>query len=195
MAMKAIFSQVLTQVTLIGAIFGSLATNASARLGESREQLIERYGEPKSEGKVELPASDSAVLFLVDNVEIHVEFKSNKAWLVSYRTHKLTSEMEAQFRDANDGEGGVGDWDEPVEHLLRTYWQTSDREVTGVTFLAGNSKFFRFCTSACKLALFDARVENIDNANAGVTPASNADAETGTDEGDTEEKADDENPF
>ena len=152
---------------MTGAFVGGLATNAQARLGETKAQLVERYGEPLREVKAELPASDAAALFFKDRVEVRVEFKNEKAWLVAYRTHRLTSELEAQFLDANDGESGVADWHEPTEHLGRTYWKTKDGQFSGVRYLAGNTQIFRFCTDACLIHLIESREAKIDGVIAG----------------------------
>lgn len=193
--MKTLFSQLFALVALTGGFVGGLTTDAQARLGETREQLVERYGEPLREEKVSLAASDSAELFFKDNVEVLVEFKDERAWLVAYRTHRLTSEMEAQFRDANDGEDGMADWREPTEHLMRTYWRTSDGSVTGVTYIAGNSKIFRFCTDACLLKLVEARKEMVDNASEVTLAAANEDEPAGDSEEEAQEEPKDENPF
>ena len=168
--MKISLFQLCALAVLASALVGGLTPSAQARLGETKAQLIERYGEPLREVKSELPASDDAALFFAKQVEVWVEFKNDKAWLVVYRMHRLTSELEAQFRDANDGiEGDVGDWHEPVEHLGRTYWKTTDGKVTGVRYLIGNSQVFRFCNSACLIELIDAREAKIDGVIAGVT--------------------------
>ncbi|MCB1099497.1 MAG: hypothetical protein KDN22_28255 [Verrucomicrobiae bacterium] len=187
--MKTFFSPLLTLLTLCGAFVGCLATNAQARLGESQAQLVERYGEPLKDEKAELPASDSAALFFKDNVEIHVEFKNGKAWMVTYRTHALTSELEASFRDANDGEEGIGEWREPVEHLQRNYWRTEDGKVTAVSYIAGSLKIYKFCTEECVAALVDFRREKVNAMVAGDTGAEAASP------GETGESDKKDNPF
>ena len=145
--------------------------------------------------KAILPGSSGAVMFLKDQVEIHVEFKSDKAWMVTYRTHALTSELEASLRDANDGEEGIGEWSDPVEHLGRNYWRTEDGKVTAVSYIAGSLKIFKFCTDDCVAALVDLRKEQIDSAVAGA-PAGNSGAEASSPaEGEAEKPAKDENPF
>ena len=63
-------------------------------------------------------------MFLKDHVEIHVEFKSDKAWMVTYRTHTLKSELEVTLRDANDGEEGNGvDFDSVQKQLAPQCFQ------------------------------------------------------------------------
>jgi hypothetical protein len=193
--MKTFFSQLLALVALSGACVGSLATNAHARLGESKAQLVERYGEPVKDEKAILPGSSGAVMFLKDHVEIHVEFRSDKAWMVTYRTHALTSELEASLRDANDGEEGIGEWNDPVEHLGRNYWRTEDGKVTAVSYIAGSLKIYKFCTDDCVAALVDLRRKQIDSAVAG-DPAGDSGAEADSPaEGEAEKSAKDENPF
>lgn len=182
----------LTAILAIG-----LAIPAVARLGETREQLIERYGEPLREAKPELPASDSAAVFSKDMVDVHVELKDGKAWMVIYSTRKpMTPELQVQFRDANDGVDGLGEWKEPVEHLGRTYWTTDERDQYGVFYSLGNLHISRFCTAKCLAASIEARRLQIDKAitgdldtEAGVeSPALEVEAD-GDGDGDEEKEA------
>ncbi|MDA0812023.1 MAG: hypothetical protein O3C21_06510 [Verrucomicrobia bacterium] len=193
--MKTFYSQLFTLVALSCAFIGSLATNAQARLGESKAQLVERYGEPVRDETAILPGSSGAVMFLKDNVEVHVEFKGDKAWMVTYRTHALTSELEVSLRDANDGEEEIGEWSDPVEHLGRNYWRTEDGKVTAVSYIVGSLKVFKFCTEDCVAALVDLRKEQINSAVAGA-PADNSGAEASSPiEGEAEKPAKSKNPF
>ena len=190
--MKPSIFQLCALFLATGTYLGCLATPGQARLGETREELIERYGEPLRESQAELPQSEGATTFLKDTVEIAVEFKNGKAWMVTYRTHKLSSELEAQLRDANDGDvSGMADWHDPVEHLDRSYWSTLDGKYFGVRYFLGNSQIFRFCNLLCRDALIDARKAAIDSAISGFR----AEPEPAEDEAKGEKEEKEENPF
>ena len=163
------FSRLFSAVPRLLAIASILvfaSASAHARLGETREEIEKRYGKPIREPKPILAASESAALYLKDRVEVTIEFKRGKAWLVSYRTGKLNSDLEAEFRDANDGVSGVGEWKDTLEHLGRTYWVTEDKQVYGVRFDLGNSKIFRFVTIECMEALEVERKQKVKEAQA-----------------------------
>ena len=162
-------------------LFAALSMQrAEARLGENEEEIAKRYGEPLRETKPMVRASDSAVIYVKDLVEVTVEFKNDIAWLVSYRTTTMTSDREAQFRDANDGvPGGVGDWKDTLKHLGRTYWVTPDKGIYAVRFDTGSSKIFRFMTSECKEAMGAERKEKVRNAKPGDIALEGEEAETG----------------
>jgi hypothetical protein len=107
-------------------------------------------------------------MYFKDNVEVTVEFKRGKAWLVSYRTNTMTSELELSLRDANDGlANGIVEWKDSLKHLGRTYWLTADKEIYAVRYDTGNSKIFRFCTRECEEAMGIERKQKIKDAKPG----------------------------
>jgi hypothetical protein len=166
--------------------------NAAARLGETKEQIVARYGEPTKEPDPIVTASEGAAVYVKDNVEVTVEFKRGKAWLVSYRASSvhMKTDFEEELRDANDGVEAVGDWKDPFQHLGRNYWVTSDKAIYGVLYETGVQKVYRFVTSECLEEMRTERKEKVKEAQPGLdtAPAKTAEDETEEEEGEKVEK-------
>lgn len=64
---------------------------AFARIGETREQCVERYGEPSAKSPQRLKKSDGeAEIFKVGEMNISIEFRAGKAWRLTYAGKGLT---------------------------------------------------------------------------------------------------------
>lgn len=84
----------------------SFATVAQARLGETVEQCMERYGPVIERRSAVLAASDPETLvFSKSGVTIVVEYRESKAWLISYRKVKMLANEVESLVSANAGEG------------------------------------------------------------------------------------------
>ena len=79
-----------------------------ARLGESLDECIQRYGPLVEKRKAELPQSDpDAGVFSKSGVTIIIEFHEGKAWRLIFRKPgMLASEVEALLKS----NAGTGPW-------------------------------------------------------------------------------------
>lgn len=160
---RTFFATAMAIIVTLGA-----ASQATARIGETKEQLVERYGEPTKEPAPMLAASEGAAVFVKDgNVEVTAEFKRGKVWLISYRSSSvhMKTAVEDELRDANDGlSSGLGDWKDTYKHLGRTYWVTADKSIYAVSFETGVHKVYRFFTVECKDELESERKQRVKEA-------------------------------
>ena len=192
--MNTSLSKLLHLAMLVGLSAFLLPISAEARLGESKDELLERYKKPLRDVDPQLEGSDEAMLFFKDHVEVHVEFKNGKAWYVIYRTSKMNSDLEAKLREANAGES---EWQDPVEHLQRKYWKSKDEERFAVLYAVGSIKQFRFVTEDALQALEDKRVAAIEKAVSGDIEEDPAEEEEKEEEVEEEEatEEEEESPF
>src|SRR5437870_3872480 len=95
-----------------------------ARLGETLDQCVERYGPIVEKRPAEFPQSDPELaVFSKSAVTILVEFKDGKAWHVTFRKPLLTQTEIDTLVKANSGEGG---WSPPLSVAGRTFRQSDD---------------------------------------------------------------------
>jgi hypothetical protein len=84
----------------------SFATVAEARLGETVEQCMERYGPVIERRSAILSASDpESLVFSKSGVTIIIEYRESKAWQISYRKVKMLANEVESLVAANAGEG------------------------------------------------------------------------------------------
>jgi hypothetical protein len=121
----------------ICALMTMLGTVCRARIGESLEQCIERYGPVVETRPAQLPQSDPvAAVFSKNGVTIMVEFSGSEAWRITFRKPKFSAiEMEALLA-ANSG---ANTWSPPLRFGDREYRLGSDRSRLAATTLAANS--------------------------------------------------------
>lgn len=123
---------------------------AHGRLGESREECIERYGTPIGTPEPVVGQSTDTAAFLKDKVHVHVEFRDDVVWYIEYRSNVLAADLRAQLLEGNRNGSS---WADHKEMLGRTYYVTNDRKVNGVYLSEGALRLLRFCDSTCSKAL------------------------------------------
>lgn len=103
----------------------SFATVAEARLGETVEQCMERYGPVIERRLAVLAASDPETLvFSKSGVTIIIEYRESKAWQISYRKAKMLANEVESLVAANSGEGP---WSGSLKLGSGEYRLSSDR--------------------------------------------------------------------
>lgn len=103
----------------------SFATVAEARLGETVEQCMERYGPVIERRSAILSASDPETLvFSKAGVTVIIEYRESKAWLISYRKVKMLANEVESLIAANSGEGP---WSGSLKLGSSEYRLSSDR--------------------------------------------------------------------
>jgi hypothetical protein len=112
----------MTHMKLCALLFlamASFATVAEARLGETVEQCMDRYGPVIERRPAVLGASDpEALVFSKSGVTVIVEYRESKAWQISYRKSKMLANEVESLVTANSGEGmwssalklAIGEW-------------------------------------------------------------------------------------
>ncbi len=97
-----------------------------ARLGETLEECVDRYGPVLEKRPASFSSSDAEVaVFLKASVAVFVEFKKGKAWKITFRKTLISpSEVESLLK-ANAGED---DWGPPLAVSTRIFRQSNDKE-------------------------------------------------------------------
>jgi len=95
-----------------------LTGSASARLGETYEQCVARYGPPVAETAGLLQGAKS-VSFAKAGIRVRVEFLGGKAAFLSFSKHGLTPDDELLLLDSN---AGVQVWSTVQEFVGRRCW-------------------------------------------------------------------------
>ncbi len=103
-------------VTLLGSLVGTEA--ARARLGETREECVARYGAPVAEVPALLEGATGAS-FLKGEIRIRMEFLEGRAAFVSFSRRGLGQELRQELLELN---AGPLTWNPPGEFLGRTCW-------------------------------------------------------------------------
>lgn len=120
--------------------FYAVLTSASwARIGESLEQCIMRYGPVVENRKAELPQSDpGAAVFSKNGLTVVVEFRNDSAWRIVFRKPKLTvNEVEALL-SANSSSSEA--WGQPLRYGDREYRRSADKSRISITRFAPNNE-------------------------------------------------------
>ncbi len=116
----------MRRVLLFLAFFAALAAAAQARLGETLNQCIERYGPVIETRRAELPQSDAEVaVFSKAAVTIMVEFKEGKAWHITFRKPQLTLAEINALLAANSASG---EWSAPFVVAERMFRISADQQ-------------------------------------------------------------------
>jgi hypothetical protein len=108
----------------------ALSGVSQARLGETLDECMERYGPVIDKRPAEFSQSDPELaVFSKSAVTIMVEFKDGKAWHITFRKPVMTpAEVESLFK-ANAGEE---DWSPPLTIGGRVFRQADDHARLGV---------------------------------------------------------------
>lgn len=113
-------------LVLITAFTLLLASNASARIGETIQQCIERYGPVIEKRAARLEKSDpEACVFSKAGISVIVEYRAGIAWNIRYRSIDLIIAQVTELLKANMPEGGG--WSEVYEVAGVQYRLASDR--------------------------------------------------------------------
>jgi hypothetical protein len=98
---------------------------AAARMGETLDECVQRYGPMIERRPAKLGASDPDVMvFSKAGITVAVEFKEGKAWHLTFRKTALTSfEIEALIT-ANSG---TSLWGSPLKTRDKEYRMTADK--------------------------------------------------------------------
>lgn len=120
------------------AFYAALASASWARIGESLEQCIMRYGPVVENRKAELPQSDpGSAVFSKNGLTVIVEFRNDSVWRIIFRKPKLSvSEVDALL-SANSS---PGTWSSPLRYGDREYQLSADKTRISVTRLAPNNE-------------------------------------------------------
>jgi hypothetical protein len=98
---------------------------ASARVGETLDECVQRYGPMIERRPAKLGASDPDVMvFSKAGITVAVEFREGKAWHLTFRKTAMTSfEIEALIT-ANSG---TSLWSSPLKTRDKEYRMTADK--------------------------------------------------------------------
>jgi hypothetical protein len=166
--------------TLAAISFGFSTLPSQARLGETLEQITQRYGQPivvmskkaceSSEigtyyfmhiGRKPDVGSDGTPLVRTMQFNIQCEFKDGKAWSIRYSSLGLSEQDLREIRDLN---AGAGQWGEALEikSQKRTFW----RDVKGsgrvaTAYRTGRMNVLRITDGACAEQLATQRTQEI----------------------------------
>jgi hypothetical protein len=91
---------------------------ASARLGETREECVKRYGEPIAEIPALLQNAVGAA-FMRGDIRVRIEFLDGKAAFLSFSRRGLRADERQTLVDLN---AGSLTWNPPAEFLGRFCW-------------------------------------------------------------------------
>jgi hypothetical protein len=94
------------------------AVPAEARLGETKEECIARYGQPLAEVPALLENATGAT-FLKGEIRIRVEFLDNRAAFLSFSRRGLRLEERQKLLDLN---AGPLSWNPSQDFVGRTCW-------------------------------------------------------------------------
>lgn len=105
---------------LLSVLAGALAMAgpAHARLGETKEECIVRYGQPLAEVPALLENATGAT-FLRGDIRIQVEFLDNRAAFLSFSRRGLRLEERQKLLDLN---AGPLSWNPSMDFVGRTCW-------------------------------------------------------------------------
>jgi hypothetical protein len=104
----------------------TMASQASARLGETLDECVGRYGPMIERRAPKLSGSDPEVMvFSKSSITVTVEFRQGKAWHLTFRKSALTGiEVEA-ILIAN---AGSGLWGSPLKTKDKEYRMSDDKK-------------------------------------------------------------------
>ena len=126
---------------------------ASARLGESREDCIKRYGQPVAEIPALLESATGAA-FQKGEVRIRIEFLGGKAAFLSFSRRGLRQDEQQTLLEVN---AGTLVWNPPADFVGRTCWvaQGNAQEATRVAsaYQLGGTGFLDLATDAWAKAM------------------------------------------
>ncbi len=103
-------------ILVVSCLFGTLP--AFARLGETQEECIKRYGEPVAEIPALLRNATGAA-FMRGDIRVRVEFVDGKAAFLSFSRRGLRLDERQTLVDVN---AGLLKWNPPTEFLGRFCW-------------------------------------------------------------------------
>lgn len=103
---------------LVSGVLLSGASHALARLGETKEECVARYGEPVASTPALLSGAES-LSFLKNQVRIRVEFLNNRAVFISFMRQDMSSNDQQQLLEANRGDLV---WSSPEDYAGRKFW-------------------------------------------------------------------------
>ncbi len=141
-----------------------LPAPAQARLGETREQCVTRYGKLVKTASAYIPGSDAEVdLFEKANVLITVHYNEGKAWHIVYHRPGMNREERDVFLMANAPES---DWKLREGDKIgdRTFWITKNAGIVAVSVVFGLDMRLEVCTAASLKGLEARREERIRQA-------------------------------
>lgn len=111
---------------LVSAFSSLLASTASARIGETIPQCVERYGPVIEKREARLEKSDpEACVFSKAGISIIIEFRAGIAWNIRYRSIDLIVAQVTELLKANMPEGGG--WSAAYEVAGLQYRLATDR--------------------------------------------------------------------
>jgi len=115
----------MKSLMLSGLLVLLMVTRASARLGETLDECVTRYGPSLEKRPPLLKVSDPEVLiFTKAGITVAVEFRQGKAWQVTFRKPGLNrAELDAILM-AN---AGSASWSPPLKTRDKEYRMTDDK--------------------------------------------------------------------
>ena len=115
----------MKSLTLSALVLLLTSVPASARIGETLDECVQRYGPMIERRPAKLGSSDPDVMvFSKAGITVAVEFKEGKAWHLTFRKTALTSfEIEALVT-ANSG---TSLWGSPLKTRDKEYRMTADK--------------------------------------------------------------------
>ncbi len=117
---------------LVAALTLVLTGWSQARLGETLNECIERYGPVIETRQAELAQSDAEMaVFSKASVTVIVEFKNGKAWHIRFRKPFLSLTEQEALLKANALDG---DWSPPLVVATRTFRISPDRSRLAVLY-------------------------------------------------------------
>lgn len=117
---------------LVAALTLFLTGWSQARLGETLNECIERYGPVIETRQAELAQSDAEMaVFSKASVTVLVEFKNGKAWHIRFRKPLLSLTEQEALLKANAADE---DWSPPFVAANRTFRISPDRSRLSVLY-------------------------------------------------------------
>lgn len=119
------YARSMRSLILPGLFVMLMITTASARLGETLDECLKRYGPSLEKRPALLKVSDPETLvFTKAGITVAIEFRQGKAWQVTFRKPGLNRvELDAILM-AN---AGSGSWSPPLKTRDKEYRMTDDK--------------------------------------------------------------------
>lgn len=105
---------------------------AHARLGETVNECVKRYGKPSG-----MDEKNSTFHFTKEGIEIHVTFDGGKCVKISYQKQEMSGLLRSDF-DRNEvlrllaANGGDQDWRKTSSGLIDDEWSSEKNDLVGM---------------------------------------------------------------
>lgn len=152
-------------VPVLGLVWLCGPTAANARLGESLEDCVLRYGEQVGTAEKSVAQSDGdAVHFRKSGFDIFVEFRNGMAWSIRF-VRRTFSEDERNHLMAINAAGS--DWLGPLDFQGREHWIARSGDYHAMMRTEGKDRVLVIVNEQCLQARDRQR---LDRLRAGATP-------------------------